>query len=344
MTDTPGFRWGLTTDSIQIEGLAPKADWTLTSASWPPGPGWDRWLDEFSDAAPRPLTDVRIALEWARIEPAMQRPDLGVVEHLRDLLGELRSRGLRVWATIHHGTLPGWFAVDEHGFGDKRSRTFWWPRHVESCGEWFGDLVDVWIPIDEPIRWATAAQPPHPDYVGRHRELIRDTLRAEVAAAQILAGGPGLVATAHELRPHNDETGWCWTRALAEGVIDVPGLAYIEAPAYASAFDIIGVTHRIASTPTAGRSRRSGAGEVDGFEGVGPFTEAIERVADSVPDRPLVVVGHGLETAHDNQFTEWAEQTADAIDELVADGLPIEGGFAGRPLAHPIRGRRSFDV
>ncbi|MCP4085729.1 MAG: family 1 glycosylhydrolase [Actinomycetia bacterium] len=318
MTDP--FRWGLSASSVEVEGLVPAADWTLRPATWPTSPGWDRWLDEFSDSAPRPLTDVRITLEWARIEPTMERPDLGVVEHLHDLLGELRSRHLRVWATLHHGSLPGWFAVDEHGFADKRSRTFSWPRHVESCGEWFGDLVDVWVPIDAPIRWATATQPPQPDFEGRHLELVRDTLRAELAAARILTGGSGLVATAHELRPRADDISWCWTRALAEGVIDVPGLAYMEEPDYATVFDILGVTFR---TPES--------------DGVGPLSEAIERAADSVPDLPIVVVGHGLETAHDNEFAEWAEQTADQIDDLVADGLPIEGWFAGRPLTHPTR-------
>ncbi|MCP5028367.1 MAG: family 1 glycosylhydrolase [Actinomycetia bacterium] len=324
MAHTPRFRWGLTTDSVQVEGLAPAADWTLTPVRWPAAPGWDRWLDELADHAPRSLTDVRLTLEWSRIEPTAEKADSGVVEHLRDLLGELGSRDLRIWATLHHGSLPGWFAVDEHGYADKRARTFWWPRHVENCGEWFGDLVDVWVPIDEPTRWATAARPPHPDHQGRHRELVRDTLRAELAAARILAGGPGLVATAHELRPHADETGWCWTRALAEGVIDVPGLAYIDAPDYATVFDIVGVTHR--ATPDSG---------------LGPFTDAIERVADSVPDLPAVVVAHGLETTHDNQFAEWADQTANAIDDLVADGLPLEGWFVGRPLTHPARGQES---
>ena len=337
MTNPPPFRWGLTADSLQVEGLAPAADWTLTSARWPAVPGWDRWLDEFADSGPRPLTDVRITLEWARMEPAAEKVDTGVIEHLRDLLAELRARDLRVWATLHHGTLPGWFAVDEHGYADKRSRTFWWPRHVENCGEWFGDLVDVWVPIDEPIRWATAAQPALPDYEGRSRELVRDTLLAELTAARILSGGPGLVATAHELRTDNDRVGWCWTRALSEGLIEVPGLAHVEEPDYATVFDIVGVTLRQSPKPLPSpTSDEGGPGQFDGG-GVG-VDEGIERLGQRLPDQRVTIVGHGLEGAADNQFAEWAEQTADEVDTLVAGGAPIDGWFWGRPLTHPTRG------
>ena len=61
-----------------------------------------------------------------------------------------READIAVWACLHDGALPGWFSVDEHGFGDARSRGYFWSRHVELVGEAFGDLVHGWVPVFEP--------------------------------------------------------------------------------------------------------------------------------------------------------------------------------------------------
>ena len=58
----------------------------------------------------------------------------------------------QVWGCLHERALPGWFAVDEHGLADDRSRRYFWARHVEQIGEDLGDLVDGWIPMLEPNR------------------------------------------------------------------------------------------------------------------------------------------------------------------------------------------------
>ena len=56
---------------------------------------------------------------------------------------------------LHDGSLPGWFAHDERGFPDQRSRRYFWARHVERVGEAFGGRVHGWVPTFEPTRWAS---------------------------------------------------------------------------------------------------------------------------------------------------------------------------------------------
>src|SRR5690606_7977985 len=92
---------------------------------------------------------LRVPLDWARLEPANGRADSDAVEHLRAALTIARDRGFAIWGCVHDGALPGWFAHDERGFSDDRSRRYFWARHVETIGEVVGDLVDGWIPVVE---------------------------------------------------------------------------------------------------------------------------------------------------------------------------------------------------
>ncbi|NEP28248.1 MAG: hypothetical protein F6K49_42185, partial [Moorea sp. SIO3I6] len=50
--------------------------------------------------------------------------------------------------------MPGWFGDDSGSFGDERAREYSWLRHVDRCAERFGDVVQGWTPIEDPIGWA----------------------------------------------------------------------------------------------------------------------------------------------------------------------------------------------
>ena len=58
---------------------------------------------------------LRYTLEWARLEPENGRHDDEAIEHTRSSLGAARDAGVSVWACLHDGASPGWFADDEHG-------------------------------------------------------------------------------------------------------------------------------------------------------------------------------------------------------------------------------------
>ena len=97
---------------------------------------------------------IVLTLEWARLQPTPAGYDGAAVEARTELLQAARARGLRVWACLVDGTLPGWFADDEGGLDDERGRGLLWPRHIDWVGETFGALVDGWIPQREPLLWA----------------------------------------------------------------------------------------------------------------------------------------------------------------------------------------------
>ena len=69
-------------------------------------------------------------------------------------------------------------------------------------------------------------------------------------------------ANPHERTPADerarrfDEANWCWTRALRDGVLQVPGRPAIEVPDLAGSFDLIGFSYYFALTVVRRRHRR----------------------------------------------------------------------------------------
>ena len=112
------------------------------------GNGFDRdWPDDLAQLQDLGLTDVRITLDWARLQP--QPGDLRAdwIERFENILGAADAIGLRAWATLYDGSVPRWFD-NEGGLSDAAAFVKWWPRWVERAADRFGDLVHAWIPFD----------------------------------------------------------------------------------------------------------------------------------------------------------------------------------------------------
>ena len=115
------FRWGVTDSSLSAEGVAPAADWSRWERDGRvpvSGDGAGFASDYEYDlrlAAALGFLDVRITVEWARLEPSPGTVDTDALESIREILAAASQAGLRPWATLVHSTLPGWFADDERG-------------------------------------------------------------------------------------------------------------------------------------------------------------------------------------------------------------------------------------
>ena len=95
------------------------------------------------------LTDVRLAVDWARVQPAPGQIDDDWREWYEDTIGASRGRAA-IWATLWEGPVPRWFD-DEGGFADDAAAGRWWPRWVETAAGLVGDRVDGWFPMDDPV-------------------------------------------------------------------------------------------------------------------------------------------------------------------------------------------------
>ncbi|NNE72467.1 MAG: glycoside hydrolase family 1 protein, partial [Acidimicrobiales bacterium] len=165
------FRWGVGSSALGGEGVAPAADW----ARWEElgkaersadGNGFaTNYADDFIAFAELGLTEVRVTVEWARIEPRPGEVSGDAVDHYQAVFRAADDAGLRPWATLAHTTLPGWFHDDQQGFRDGRGITYHWARHVDRVAEALDGLAAGWTPIEDPIGMAMrgyllASRPP----------------------------------------------------------------------------------------------------------------------------------------------------------------------------------------
>ncbi len=118
---------------------------------------YKRWPDDLALLQDLGVTDVRLTLDWARLQPKPGDLDGDWFERFGNIISAARAIELRVWATLFDGAVPRW-VDNEGGVGDDATITKWWPRWVERVADGFGDELDGWIPFAA-IEPAMPAQP-----------------------------------------------------------------------------------------------------------------------------------------------------------------------------------------
>jgi len=305
--------------------------------------------DDFALLASLGHTKVRIGLEWARLEPEPGRIDADAFDLYQDILGSAADVGLEPIATLHHGTLPGWFSEDTLGFRDEHSRNYFWARHVDRCAERFDGLVKCWVPIDDPVGWAIrgfmlGSRPPGLKDPETTAEAIEGALRANHVAWELLKSGdtpvmavfgvPTIFGQGEDNDAHrrlwHDLFFTTWMSLIRDGELLIPGLTPRELPELAGSFDIIGLSHDHpvavdrtgALRPYPANGRRSD----NGFTPVpNELAELLAFMSSELPNRDLMIASNGVATTDD----EWREQllgeTLRVVRSAREDGVRILG-------------------
>jgi beta-glucosidase len=152
-----GFLWGAATAAHQVEGDNVNSDWwrfersPATAARDSSGDAIDhyhRFADDFCLLASLDHSAHRLSVEWARIEPAEGEFSRAALGHYRTVLESLRRTGMRSFVTLHHFTLPAWFA-DRGGWLAKDALALF-ERYCRRTMDALGDLIDFACTINEP--------------------------------------------------------------------------------------------------------------------------------------------------------------------------------------------------
>ena len=347
--------WGATMSSLQAEGVAPAADWSRWERDKRvPRSGDGNGLatnhhDDFGILASIGLTHVRLTIEWARLEPEPGRLDQDAFDRYLDLLTSAQNAGLRVIATLLHTTSPGWFADDTLGFRDERRRELEWARHVDRCAERFDHLVDTWVPIDDPVGWALrgfglGSRPPGRRDPEALAEAVEGALLANHVAWDLLRSGSTPVMAVfgmptifrHGPEAETEQRRWhdlvfgTWISLIRDGELLVPGLTPRERPELAGAFDLVGITHdhpiaidrtgRVHAYPESDRRSDTGFTPI-----VNELGELLSYLASELPDRDLVVAGHGVATTDDDWRQQILQDTHELLIDAAAHDVPVRG-------------------
>ena len=352
-----GFMWGSGASSTQCEGAAPASDWIdWERAGRAPASGdgngfATRYAEDFRLLADLGLTHHRLSVEWARIEPDDGVVDHAAVEHYRDVLTTARDAGITPWVTLHHFTLPRWFAA-AGGFADHASRTGAWTRHVERIAETFGDLVGGWQPMNEfnfypRIAYRGGGFPPSHDDRDE-AALVDEVVQLANAEAAVRLGQTGRpVASIFQLTdvielddtPETHAAAQAWRAELWEpglglhrdGVLRVPGRDPVERPDLARAFDLIGFSYYTCLGIEGGRIVLHPADAPVSPLGYGIWPDGLGVVLDRlhacVPDAPLLVAEYGIGTADDDQRAEYLREGLAVVQQALARGIDVRGFF-----------------
>jgi beta-glucosidase/6-phospho-beta-glucosidase/beta-galactosidase len=169
----PGFLFGSATAAYQIESGNVATDWN----EWV---NLGRAQGDKADDGPRHNEHVaedvaliksaghntyRLSIEWGRLFPTREQfmadppvADPIAFAYYRDLLERLRANGIEPLVTLQHFVLPIWLqappnatprGVLEEEFPALLARYAAW------AGDAYGDLVDMWITVNEPGALAT---------------------------------------------------------------------------------------------------------------------------------------------------------------------------------------------
>jgi beta-glucosidase/6-phospho-beta-glucosidase/beta-galactosidase len=218
-TSTPAgkgsFRFGVASAATQIEDQNPTTDWWVWSGAEPEGLGKGKdFVGDASMGFSKAVEDVallealhvdsyRFSMEWARIEPTRDVIDEAALTHYGEQLDALIAKGIQPMVTVHHFSNPIW--VDDPrdkacaaGPGD--ANLCGWnhaeggplavaeiAQHAKLLAERFGDRIDDWCTLNEPINYLLGAYgvgtfPPGKSTIADPLGKLLPTLRNYIAA------------------------------------------------------------------------------------------------------------------------------------------------------------------
>jgi beta-glucosidase len=213
------FRFGAASAATQIEDQNQATDWYVFSQPKAAGGlGIGTFVGDAAMGYSKALADVqllqdlgvdsyRFSIEWARVEPVRDQIDESALTHYGQFIDALIAAGIRPVVTLHHFSNPVW--VDDprdldcaNGPGDQNLCGFGHPvggplvvkelaQHAKLVAERFGDRVDDWGTVNEPINYLVASHgvgvfPPGKKYifslVDKFVPVVRDYAHAHAAA------------------------------------------------------------------------------------------------------------------------------------------------------------------
>jgi beta-glucosidase len=198
------FRWGTATSSHQVEGNNHNNDWWAWEQqpdrilngdkSGPACNWWENAEADLDRAAEMGTNAHRLSIEWSRVEPEPAVFDRAALDRYRTILLGLHERNIEPMVTLHHFTNPLWLA--EKGGWETEVVVDYFARYTRQVVEHLGDLVPLWVTINEPMVYTTMAYldgrfPPGVGGPGQAVRVVSHLLRGHAVAYHII----------HELQP-----------------------------------------------------------------------------------------------------------------------------------------------
>ncbi|MGD6749580.1 glycoside hydrolase family 1 protein [Streptomyces sp. BH105] len=344
-----GFLWGAATAPHQVEGNNLNSDWWVREQRMPgmerSGDAVDsyhRYAEDMRLLADAGLTAYRFGIEWARVEPEPGQISRAELAHYRRMIDVAVELGLEPVVTLHHFTVPRWFAAEGGWTGERAIERF--RAYVRVAA----DILDgvKWVcTINEPNmlalmtmmsqqaqdaearkKWMSptvegAARPvlPDPDpEVGKQlaeaHHVARDLLHKHTEAAvgwtvacQALTATPGNEERLREIRYVREDL---YLEAARED-------DFIGVQSYSSqAVDAGGVVPH----PRTGDNTLTGNAYRPDAIGI-----AVRHAWEATDGTPILITENGIATADDTRRIAYTSEALRHLFAAVDDGIDVRG-------------------
>ena len=178
------FTFGVATAATQIEDQNEHTDWYAFTAPEPEGLGEGHFVGDAVQGFTRAIEDIdlieemnldsyRFSIEWARIEPTRGEISEEGLAHYDAMIDELVARGIEPMVTVLHFSNPVWLddpriqgciggPTDTHlcGWNHPEGAELAIAEvaaHARLLAERYGDRVDDWCTVNEPINYLIAS-------------------------------------------------------------------------------------------------------------------------------------------------------------------------------------------
>jgi beta-glucosidase len=332
-----GFLWGAATSAHQVEGSNVNSDWWqnehagATLYAEPSGDACDsyhRYAHDLDLVANVGLNAYRFSLEWSRIEPEPGELSRAALDHYARMVDGCVARGLTPVLTLHHFTLPRWFARD--GGWRRRDATDRFARFCEAVVPLCAEAVPWVCTINEPNIVAAHANPDAARLIGgpglpRPDPEVADALiAAHVRAREIVGSLPSVrvgwtVANqAVEAEPGCEEQARGYRHSREDQFLEV-----------SAADDFVGV-QAYSRTIVGPRGPYVGASDHPptqmGWEYFpGALRAAAEHTWAVTGGTPILVTENGIATADDARRISYTHDALRGLHDAIAGGVDVRG-------------------
>ena len=144
----PGFLWGSSTSSYQVEGGIENCDW---SKDFPAGKACDhynRYEEDFDLLKKLNQNTYRFSIEWSRVEPEEGKFDEKEIKHYRQVTSALKKLDIEPFVGLWHWTNPLW--IKNKGGWESKKIAYYFSRYAKKIVSSLKNNVKFWITINEP--------------------------------------------------------------------------------------------------------------------------------------------------------------------------------------------------
>lgn len=202
----PNFLWGAAMSAHQVEGVSgggENSDWWEFEKAGKTANGdttqvatdhWNRFGEDYELASKMGLTSVRISLAWEKINPRPGEFNQEVLDHYRQMLLDMKSRGIRPLVTLFHGTVPIWFQTQGGWLHPRAPEQF--VDYVAHSVRALSNLCDLWVTFNEPMIFVGLGY-----LEGTIPPEVSSVSKTLIAASHVVRAHRLATAKIHEIQP-----------------------------------------------------------------------------------------------------------------------------------------------